>query len=309
MPASAPVGRTTGEPTSSQTGAPISGPCTGAAAPALYEHVIVFWLQNQPPTAVYGLSTAPYLNYLASSCGTATKFHWVWHASFPPITSGEGKTLARSCQTPALSGCMLSSESIFSQVRGSGGAWRAYVEDMPANCSSIATRLYSPIHNPGLYYSRIASDCGSWDVPLGTTEAGTFLNDIRTEALPEYAVVVPNLCHDSHDCPLDVADSWLKTWISRILSSKTYGQGGTAIFITWDDSGVDPPGVEDCTLSDVPECLVPFFVISPSVRPGTIVSDRLTMYSLLRTTEELLGITTFLGAAANAPSLRPLFRL
>ncbi len=277
--------------------------------PARYEHVIVFWLQNQPPTAVYGLSTAPYLNYLASSCGIATKFHWVWHASFPPITSGDGKTLARSCQTPAPSGCMLSSESIFSQVRAAGGSWRAYVEDMPSNCSSSSSRLYSPIHNPPLYYSSISADCRTWDVPLGTTEAGAFASDIRDETLATYTVVIPNLCHDSHDCSLETADDWLNTWITRIVSSKSYGRGTTAIFITWDDSGVDPPGVEDCTLSDVPDCLVPFYVISPSVRPGTIVSDRLTMYSLLRTTEEQLGITTFLGAAANAPSLRPLFRL
>jgi phospholipase C len=204
---------------------------------------------------------------------------------------------------------MMASESIFSQVRAAGGSWRAYVEDMTANCSPTSNRLYSPIHNPAIYYSRIASDCVSWNVPLGSTEAGAFLIDITNESLPEYTFVVPNLCHDSHDCALGMADGWLKTWISRIVSSQTYGRGTTAIFITWDDSGTDPPGVEDCTLSDVPDCLVPLFVISPSVRPGTVVSDRLTNYSILRTTEELLGITTYLGAAANAPSLRPLFRL
>jgi hypothetical protein len=180
---------------------------------------------------------------------------------------------------------------------------------MASNCSSSASRLYSPIHNPPLYYSRIASDCPTWDVPLGTTEAGAFLKDITNDALPTYAVVVPNLCHDSHDCALGLADDWLRTWITKIVSSSTYGRGTTAIFITWDDSGIDPPQVDDCTLSDVPDCLVPFFVVSPSVRPGAVVSERLTMYSLLRTTEELLGITTFLGSAADAPSLRPLFRL
>jgi phosphoesterase family protein len=287
----------------------MSQPCRGAAEPARYEHVIVFWLQNQPPSRVYGAPDAPYLNSLARGCATATNFHWVWHASFPPITSGEGKTLARGCSSPTLPGCVLASDNIFLQVRASGGTWRAYVEDMPSNCSSTGSRLYSPIHNPPLYYSSISADCRAWDVPLGTTESGAFLSDISNDTLATYTVVVPNLCHDSHDCSLETADGWVNTWITRIVSSKTYDRGTTAIFITWDDSGTDPPQVDDCTLSDAPDCLVPFYVISPSVRPGTIVSERLTMYSLLRTTEEQLGITTILGAAANAPSLRPLFRL
>ena len=297
------------QPSASQSAAASRQPCSAATVPPNYDHVIVFWLQNQPPTAVYGSPTAPYLNYLASTCGTATKFHWVWHASFPPITSGEGKTLARGCSSPSLPGCLLKSESIFSQVRAMGAAWRVYVEDMRTNCSAAGSNLYSPIHNPGLYYSGISSDCLAWDVPLGTTEAGAFVNDIANETLPAYSVVVPNLCHDSHDCSLAMADAWLKTWIAKIVASKTYSRGTTAVFITWDDSGTDPPGVDDCTLSDVPDCLVPLYVISPSVRPGTVVADRLTMYSLLRTTEELLGIRHLLGAAADAPSLRPTFRL
>ena len=299
----------TAPPSATERSLGTTQPCSAAAAPSRYDHVIVFWLQNQPPTAVYGSPAAPYLNYLAATCATATHFHWVWHASFPPITSGEGTTLARGCNSPALPGCLLRSESIFSQVRAAGGPWRVYVEDMPANCSATGSNLYSPIHNPGLYYSGISTDCVAWDVPLGTTEGGAFLNDISNEALPAYTVVVPNLCHDSHDCSLAIADAWLKTWIAKIVASKTYGHGTTAIFITWDDSGTDPPGVSDCTSSDVPDCLVPLFVISPSVRPGTVAADRLTMYSLLRTTEELLGITKFLGAAADAPSLRPIFRL
>lgn len=301
---------TTPAPTIATAASPsVAQPCTASAPPARYDHVIVFWLQNQPPGKVYGAPTAPYLNSLASACGTATNMHWVWHASFPPATSGEATSLSRGCSSPAMPGCTLASESIFSQLKAQGATWRAYVEDMPASCSSTGSRLYSAIHNPPLFYSRLSADCPRWDVPLGTSEAGAFHDDVTNENLPSYAFVVPNLCHDSHDCSLAEADAWLKTWITKIVSSKTYRQGGTAIFVTWDDSGVDPPGIEDCTLADVADCLVPFFVISPSIAAGTRVSERLTFYSLLRTSEELLGIGTFLGAAADARSLRPLFRL
>jgi len=43
--------------------------------------------------------------------------------------------------------------------------------------------------------------------------------------------------------------------------------------------------------------------------PGTIVATHLDHYALLRTTEELLGITTYLGKAAQATSMRAAFGL
>jgi hypothetical protein len=54
---------------------------------------------------------------------------------------------------------------------------------------------------------------------------------------------------------------------------------------------------------------MPNIVISPTTRPGTRSVDRVDHYALLRTTEEMLGLRTFLGAAANAPSMRPMFNL
>ena len=54
---------------------------------------------------------------------------------------------------------------------------------------------------------------------------------------------------------------------------------------------------------------VPLLVISPWTRPGTRSSARFTHYSLLRTTEELLGLHAHLGNAATAPSLRTAFGL
>jgi hypothetical protein len=43
--------------------------------------------------------------------------------------------------------------------------------------------------------------------------------------------------------------------------------------------------------------------------PGTKSGTAFTHYSLLRTTEELLGISTFLGNAASATSMRSAFGL
>ena len=44
---------------------------------------------------------------------------------------------------------------------------------------------------------------------------------------------------------------------------------------------------------------VPLIVVSPWTRPGTRSAKRFDHYSLLKSTEQLLGITTFLGHAGD----------
>jgi hypothetical protein len=58
-------------------------------------------------------------------------------------------------------------------------------------------------------------------------------------------------------------------------------------------------------------CRVPTIVISPTTRPGTASGLPFTHYSLLKTTEQLLGIPEHLGRAkeTRTRSLRSRFRL
>ena len=50
-------------------------------------------------------------------------------------------------------------------------------------------------------------------------------------------------------------------------------------------------------------------MIAPSVPPGTVSASLFNHYSLLRTTEEMLGIGRLLGEAAGAASMRAAFNL
>jgi hypothetical protein len=54
---------------------------------------------------------------------------------------------------------------------------------------------------------------------------------------------------------------------------------------------------------------MPFIVASATTPPGTKVTNRMDHYAILRTTEAMLGIGTFLGRAATAPDLRSAFGL
>ena len=54
---------------------------------------------------------------------------------------------------------------------------------------------------------------------------------------------------------------------------------------------------------------MPTYVIAPSVPSGTRIGEAFTHYSLLRTTEELLGLRPLLGSAATANSMTAAFNL
>ena len=82
-------------------------------------------------------------------------------------------------------------------------------------------------------------------------------------------------------------DAWLQSWIPKILASPSYRSGDTAVVLMYDE--YTP---------------IPNVFITPSTPPGARLTSRVDHYSLLRTTEEMLGIPTFLGHAAGAPSMR-----
>jgi len=84
------------------------------------------------------------------------------------------------------------------------------------------------------------------------------------------------------------------TDVVNALMKSPYWQN-TALVITWDE--------DDSSASNH----VATLVIAPSVPIGTSVATTFNHYSMLRTTEELLGINTYLGNAATATSMRSPF--
>jgi hypothetical protein len=120
-----------------------------------------------------------------------------------------------------------------------------------------------------------------------------------------FTFITPNLCHDMHSssCASDTSgevkngDAWLASFLPKVLASKQYRSGTTAVFITWDED--DSRGSQR----------VPTLVVAPSVRRGARSAKRFDHYALLRTTQQMLGLRPFLGNAANAASMRTPFHL
>ncbi len=283
--------------------------CVGRRTPPpRYQHVIWIWFENRSYDSVIDRSRTPYTTALASACGLARNFHSITRPSLPnyvAATSGLRLEALRSfgsdCDPSPR--CSTGARSLFAQV----ASWRAYQEGMPAPCARRDRGRYAVRHNPPPYY-RGLSGCARFDVPYAQLE-----QDLRAQALPAFSFVTPDLCSDTHDCDVAAGDAWLREALPVITASSEYRAGRTAVFITWDE-GEGPwdeargGGTERCAAKpDDRGCHVAAVVVSPYTR--RIASDVLfDHYSLLRTTEEMLGVPP-LRQAAQARSMRGAFRL
>jgi hypothetical protein len=281
-----------------------------SSPPTRYQHVIWIWFENKSSGRVVGSSAAPYFNLLGKDCGYAANFHNISHPSLPNYlgaTSGRTDGVARDC-SPA--SCSSTSPSLFKQLQNAGLTWKGYAESMPRNCAIYDTPPYAARHNPPVYYLDVKNSCHTYDVPLGSPTSGNMVNDLTHNTLPNFSFITPNLCNDMHNCSVSTGDSWLKMWLTRIVASSAYSSGQTAIFVTFDEGGGGFHG-EDCASSSNNDksCLIATYVMGPAVPAGLQVSTRLTHYSMLRTTEALLGLKTFLGDAATATAMRQPFHL
>ncbi len=250
-------------------------------------------MENKSFAEVIGqLEDAPFENALASGCGLALNYHGLSHPSLPNYigaTSGETWGIsddADPAQHP------LAVASIQSQLDKAGLSWREYAEGTPGGCPSTDAGSYAVRHDPVTYYTRIRAECARRDSPLSRLAV-----DLAHNSLPSFGLLSPNVCHDTHDCPVETGDRWLSSWLGLILSSRTFREEATAVFLTWDEGFGGGNHV-------------PLIVIAPSVPRGTTSSVRLSHYSLLKTTEELLGLAP-LGHAGDpsTASLVPAFHL
>jgi hypothetical protein len=284
-----------GEGSHAATRSVLQAPCGTLGKPKrVWAHVVWIVMENKAYDQIVGSDNAPYVNKLAGQCGLATDFHAETSPSLPNyIALTSGSTQGITDDEPP-SKHPLSSASIFSQL---GGGWNAFAESMPRNCVlSDVGDLYAVRHNPVTYYTNVRKACARQAKPLRP----------RLDLSARFVFISPNQCHDMHSCPSTgddpaaqtrAGDTWLSTFVPQLLNTPQYRAGSTAVFITWDEDD----GSTDEHVATL--------VLSPTTPAGTQVATRFTHYSLLRTTEEMLGIGRHLGQAATAASMRGAFHL
>jgi phosphatidylinositol-3-phosphatase len=268
-----------------------AGLCGGSTA--RIAKVLWVWMENKSYSSVIGSGSATYENRLAAQCGLATNYHAIGHPSLPnyiAATAGATRGITTDCEPAS---CPVTGSSIFGQGRPA----RSYAESMPSNCYLSPASSYVPRHNPEVYFTAVRSACrNGGDVPLGTPSFGNLRRDLNAGALRPFSFVIPNVCHDTHNCSVATGDAYLRSLLPVIFASPDYASGRLLVVLTWDEAAGDSSNH------------VPAIVASRRTRPGTVSGTRFTHYSLLRTTEGLLGLP-LLRNAARATSMRAAFGL
>lgn len=274
-------------------------------------------MENESQSDIIGNSKAPYQTQLSRTCGMAANMWSVSHPSLPNYLAENTGTdvLGTFPDCTPSSTCVSTKNNLFHQMQVAGRTWRGYAEAMPTNCYLRNSGEYVPRHNPPVYFTDLQagsggapSPCATDDVVMGslTTKTGRFYRDLASGSLPTYSFVAPDLIDDAHSSSITTGDRWLSKFIPLVTSAANYRSGDTDIVIAYDEgAGTDKVSGEDCTNQALdlagrqPSCHIPFLVVAPYEKPGTVATTFCTLYCFTKTVEGLFHLP-LLGHAADA---------
>jgi hypothetical protein len=265
------------------------------------------------PNAIALASGQPPNPQTQQNCSTYTEI--------PPTTkpAADGAIAAGGCVYP------VNTLTLPDQLGSAGHSWRAYVQGTgegktcrrpgPGAADDTLTLHpedpYATRHNPFVYFHSLLDlgDCATNDVDLGGLTA-----DLATLAkTPNLSVIVPDLCHDgsADACAADqpggtaAADAFLAEWVPKILASPAYRRDGLLV-VTFGGvrSATSPATTAPGTTTTPPvdptaARHVGALLVSRWAKPGTTDATAGDPYALLRTVEDLFGLTHLARAGGS----------
>jgi hypothetical protein len=259
-----------------------------SAAPPVpaFRHVVVVMLENKSQGQVLGNRDAPAFNAFARSGAVLAGYRGVTHPSLPnylALVSGSTHGISSDCTS-----CTVAGRSLADTLEARHLSWKAYAEGLPQPGWTGASRgRYAKKHVPFLYFRRVLASPSRLKRVVPLTQLA---RDRAAGRLPSFALVVPDLCHDMHDCSVATGDAWLKRFLPPLLKLP-----GTAVFLVFDES-------------DSGDARVPALALGPLVRPHSRATGALGHYALLRTVEDGLDLP-LLGSSARASQITGIWRL
>jgi acid phosphatase len=159
-----------------------------------------------------------------------------------------------------------------------GYTFTGYSEELPRpgwrGCGSAG---YVRRHTPWVNFG---------NVPAADSRPYTaFPSDYRK--LPTVSLVIPNLCHDMHDCPKATSDAWLRRHFTAYVS---WAKKHNSWFVLTFDEDNRTDGNHIATI-----------VSGAGVRPGQY-RERLDHYDLLHSVQKMYGLP-YPGQAAGRTEL------
>jgi hypothetical protein len=326
LPAPAPIPAPEPEPEPAPTPTPTT-PEAPAPEAGQIKHVFVVSLASSGYEAAFG--TTPRMPYLATTLrpqgDLLTNFKLLDATALPnsvAAISGQPPSAATRADCPDYGACVFSAETLTlaDQLGLAKYDWRAYMEGMvnpetgqPDNCvypqpgapEATVPGGYAARLNPFVYFHSLLDlgDCATSDVPF--TELEKDLKKI--DSTPNYSYISPNLCNagisgqcapGAADGAADgaaAADAFLATLVPKILASPAYKKDGLLI-VTFGQVNTTAP-VDPAVPAPAGDPLkVGTLLVSPFVTAGATDAVAYDPYSLLRSTEDLFGLSA-LGKA------------
>ena len=245
------------------------------------DHVMVVIFENEDAGDVVGSARAPYLTSLAKSGAEFSDAHGETHPSQPNYLA----LFSGATQGVVDDSCPLtfSGPNLAAQMQAAGRTFVGYSEDLPeAGYTGCRSGRYARKHNPWVNFA---------DLPESVNQPYSALPTDFAE-LPTVSFVVPNLCNDMHDCGVAAGDRWARDHLAGYAAWAQ--QHDSLLVVTFDeDSGSSANHIATV-------------LVGAMVEPG-VFGQRIDHYNLLRTLEDMYGLSP-LGEAADAAPLTGMWR-
>jgi acid phosphatase len=241
------------------------------------DHVVVVIDENHSYSNLIGNVDAPYINSLASRGALFTNHLQLMAPSQPnyiALFSGSPQgvhdnNVPYTFTAPSLGG----------QLIAKGLDFAGYSEDLPSVGWTGKDHLwYRRRHNPWVDFT---------DVPATDNLPFTaFPRPADFSRLPTVSFVIPNLQHDMHNGSIKAGDTWLKANLDPYVQwAKTHN---SLLVFTLDET------------DHKTDMRIPTLFVGPMVKPGKY-PEKINHYNLLRTIEDMYGLSHLANAATAAP--------
>jgi len=233
-------------------------------------------LENHAYGQIIGSPQAPFINWLARRGALFTASFAITHPSEPnylALFSGSTNGVVGDPCPTSVRGPNLAADLIAAHLTFAG-----YSEGLPAPGSNVcAAGEYARKHVPWTDFPRLTP---SVNLPFSRFPARDF------GKLPTVSFVIPNLCHDMHDCSVATGDAWLKAHIAGYATwAMTHD---SLLIITFDEDD----GSQNNQIATI--------FLGQRVRPGRYHA-RIDHYVVLRTIEQAYGLRLDGRAARSHP--------
>lgn len=255
-------------------------PTTTPRALPRYTHIVVVLFENHERSQVLG-SSAPYLSGLAAHGADFTNSFAIEHPSEPnylDLFSGSDQgVFDDSCPH------RFTSNNLAHELIATGRTFIAYAEGLPSAGSTVCSSGdYARKHAPWTDFT---------DLPQQVVAQPYRAFPTDLTRLPTVAWIIPDLCHDMHDCPVSTGDAWASHHLDAY--ARWARSHNSLLIVTFDE---DDSGANNHIAT---------FFYGAHVRVGTY-AERIDHFTVLRTLEKIYDLPA-LGAAAHRRAITDAF--